>query len=65
MVAGVAFFTPVAVVLPVPLFSDFRTFAQRAFCAAAIFARASALMVGRALTLAGSLVEGPFSRLTL
>jgi len=60
IVDGVDFFAPEAVVLPIPLFSDFLTLAQRAFCAAAIFARASALIFGRALALAGSLAEAAF-----
>ncbi len=46
--------------LPVSIYPDFLTFSQRAFCAAAIIARASALMAGRALALAGRLAEAAF-----
>jgi hypothetical protein len=55
--AGILFFgcaDLVATVLPVVDFAAFLDFAQRAFCAAAIFARASGLKVRTDFTFAGS-----------
>lgn len=57
--AGILFFgcaVLVATVLPVVDFAAFLDFAQRAFCAAAIFARASGLKVRTDFTFAGDFV---------